>query len=510
MDQIRGVAAALLIILPALASCRHADKLEPRQLTAAEALGETGPEAVCHEPGARGTPLVVDWPTQDRMDLEAAMLDGIGVVEYRCGKLLLLHDCHIEGSYRYLGLSQREEVIQLEDAAEIRANLPLQGASIVAKLGAELERGRALDLAMIHSGKLRTTVAAATREQLQGRCENATHLIRGAFVGAFAMAQGTRGRIGAVAEIFEAGLRAQSSSQSELGRRDGDPDRCKGVQPGTTEPPAQCTAPIRLELVAIGDASTESVATPPALEAEMACPEGMVVSGEKCMTEKTSPYRCSGMDAKECQEQCEAGEPSSCAILGTMYEGGHGVSRDAALAAAWHDQGCGKGVAYSCSRLGVMFFYGNGVDKDPRLAAELFHHACSHGDGDGCNNLGMVNILGSGVERNLALGTKLLSWACNAGDVQGCFNAMVAYREGWGVSRDQAIAKEFGESARLGGIVPGFERGCAGGNAYTCWGLGYMHQHGIFKPRDPGQAKLFYQKSCPGFEMGCEFSASLE
>src|SRR5690606_24630398 len=251
-----------LTLTVALAGCKGnlGEAVEPDALTAASALGEAGEQAICREPGARGTPLVVDWPTQDRMDLEEAMLDGVAVVEYRCGKLALVRDCHLDGSYGFLGLSHREEVIQLTDVDEIRANLPLDGSTIAASFGAELERGRTLDLAMVHSGKLRTTVASATADQLRGDCQGATHLVRGAF----AMAQGTKGRVSTVAEVFEAGLRAGSSRESAVGRRDGDPSACKEVTPGANQPPPHCTAAIRLELVAIGDASLNAPSSTPA------------------------------------------------------------------------------------------------------------------------------------------------------------------------------------------------------------------------------------------------------
>ncbi|MFO7567358.1 MAG: tetratricopeptide repeat protein [Enhygromyxa sp.] len=494
-----------LVLAVAFAGCNVVDAVEPKTLTAAQALDEDDEQAVCREPGARGTPLVVDWSTQDRMDLEEAMLDGVAVVEYRCGKLSLIRDCHIDGSYGFLGLSQREEVVQLNNVDEIRANLPLDGASIAAKFGAELERGRTLDLAMIHSGKLRTTVASATRDQLRGQCNGATHLIRGAFVGAFAMAQGTKGKVGTVAEVFEAGLRASSSSESAVAKRDGDPAACRGVAPGASQPPAQCTAAIRLELVAIGDASMNAGSSTPAeLEAQIACPEGMVASGAKCTAEKAAPYRCSGTDANECRTQCERGDPSSCAILGSMYEGGYLVERDNRAATSFHDRACRAGVPYSCSRLGVMYFYGSGVGQDLPLATELFQHACSYGDGDGCNNFGMMLAMGSGIERERERAAELFAWSCNAGDMQGCFNAMVAHREGLGVPRNETHAREFGEAAQAGGIVPVFERNCAGGNAYSCWGLGYMHHHGVFKQRDLERAKVLYQLSCPGITFGCE------
>ena len=66
---------------------------------------------------------------------------------------------------------------------EVQANLPLSGGSI----GGGLQRGSTLDIAMMLVGKKRTTKDGVTKEDLQGSCDGATHYVRGAMVGAFAM-----------------------------------------------------------------------------------------------------------------------------------------------------------------------------------------------------------------------------------------------------------------------------------------------------------------------------------
>jgi TPR repeat protein len=482
--------------------------LHPETPTVGNVLGEGGEDAVCREPGVRGTPLVLDWSTQDRMDLEEAMHDGVAVVEYRCGKLRLIPGCRATGGYGFLGMSRREEVIQLTNVDEIRANLPLGGAAIAVDLGAELERGLALELAMVHSGKLRTTVSAVGRDRLEGQgCEAATHIVRGAFVGAFAMSSGTKGKVRTAAEVFSAGVSAGSSSAKQLERRDGDLSACGSVQPGMDRAPSQCSSVIRLELIAL----EAGAATPPAsspmpkeLAAEMACPDGMVASEGKCTAEKAAPYRCSGSDQAECLEQCTRGDAQSCTIAAVLLDG---TDRANEL----HEKACSRGVAYSCSRLGVAYFYGAGVAKDTSRAARLFLSACESGDADGCNNLGAVLDMGTGIQRDQTKAAELFVWSCNGGDAQGCFNALVSYRDGRGVRPDANRASTYLRRAEQGGLVQIFERGCAGGNAYTCWGLGYLHEHALLgKPRDLGAARSLYEKSCPGVSWGCESLAALK
>ncbi len=60
------------------------------------------------------------------------------------------------------------------------------------------------------------------------------------------------------------------------------------------------------------------------------------------------------------------------------------------------------------------------------------------------------------------------------------------------------------ERARQGGVVEDFRMGCEYGDAYSCFGLGYLHDRGLYLPKDPAKARTYYEKSCPGVEWGCE------
>ena len=82
--------------------------VEPNPRSANEALGEPK----CLAVGERDEPLVVDWKGHDRANLEAAMATGVAVVHYECGALRVLSDCHLDGSYRYLGVSRKEGFVE--------------------------------------------------------------------------------------------------------------------------------------------------------------------------------------------------------------------------------------------------------------------------------------------------------------------------------------------------------------------------------------------------------------
>ena len=197
--------------------------------TAAEATRPKEPVAVqaeCADVTAGAEPLVVDWNSEQRAELEVAMKDGVAVVAYDCEGIRLLSDCKLEGDYGYIGMKRKEQVLQLTSSDELQANLPLTGS----QLGVDLERGSSLDVAMIMVGKRRSTWVGPTSGDLKGECAGATHYVRGATVGAFALASGSRANVRASAQIFFRGWHAACVVGAQA-----DPEsrrRCYGVREG--------------------------------------------------------------------------------------------------------------------------------------------------------------------------------------------------------------------------------------------------------------------------------------
>ena len=220
----------------------------PEAPTGSEAFEEK-PAAGCEGVGKYAEPLIVDWKSQERTDLELAMKKGVAVVSYDCKTIRMLKDCSLNGSYEYAGVSLKEDMVQLENADEVRANLPLSGI----KLGGELERGSSIDVALVMVGKRGSTAGAVSKDTLKGTCEGATHVVRAAYVGAFAMARGSRGKVRAVAEVFGAGGEAKSESQKHTSNKDGDVTACKSSSPDSPKPPDQCQSALRLELTPISN-----------------------------------------------------------------------------------------------------------------------------------------------------------------------------------------------------------------------------------------------------------------
>ena len=451
-----------------------ADAIRPEAPSASSALGE-GP---CGDVTRGGEPLVVDWKSEQRGDLEIAMKDGVAVVAYSCDTLELLKDCRIDGQYGYIGMTTREQVVRLESSDEVRANLPLSGASI----SGELARGTTLEVAMILVGKRRTTWAEPTRTDLKGAsCDKATHYVSGATVGAFALDSGSMAKVRAAAEVFGASTSAGSASDKQVKNRDGDPADCKKASPDSTTPPAQCGAPVRLVLAPIGKAPPAD-APPPAAPAanvassETSCPTGMVLAEGKC-TKPGGPaaFQCRAGDSAECTAQCDKGHAGSCATLGELLVRDRG---DMTRAAAVLKKACDGGEARGCGALGA-------ITAEAAAAASLFDKACSGGEARGCTDFGRALRAGKGVAQNESRARTLLEQGCNGGDPRGCNDAaeMAATGKGGGADMPRALSL--------------YTKACNGGEAQSCNALGDLYDAGgPGVGKNPVSAEIFYRRGC--------------
>jgi TPR repeat protein len=492
--------AAVIVWALAGAGCgtgAAAEAIRPADPTANKALGE----AACHEVEATAAaePLVVDWKPEQRGDLEEAMHDGVAVVAYSCQGIKLLKECKLDGNYGYLGMTRREQVVRLSNSDELRANLPSMGGALAAKIGGEMERGATLDIAMVMVGKKRTTWATASKDDLKGTCEGATHFVRSAMVGAFAMDTGTKAKARVTGEVFGVGAAAGSSSEKSVKNKEGDIGDCQTAAPDSPKAPAQCGAAVRLVLSPIaagakqGEKPAEAKPVDPATVAapEVACPKGLVMAEGKCTAPKADlPFQCKAGDAAECTAQCDKGHLGSCTSIGVMLASGRGASRDAAKAAPALKKACDGSEAAACTWLGRLTAEGAGVAKDAAAANALFDKGCVGGDAPGCTAEGKAL-----VATDAAKAATLLEKGCAGGDDAGCAAAAPLFAEGRGVKADVAKAAGF------------YKRACDGTDAASCNALGQLHELGKDVRKDPIYATMLYRRGC--FRMNAQACTSL-
>lgn len=453
------------------------EAVRPEAPTAGDALGERPKRTDCRTV-AEAAPLIVDSSSDERLELEIAMKRGVAIVRYDCDGLELLDRCSLRGGYSFVGVSRKEDVVALTSADEILVNLPLSAA----RLGGELERGSAFEVALVMVGKKVAAASQISRLMLDGRCDGATHFVRAATVGAFAMERGSAGKIRAVAELFGAGASATSESRRSKGSRDGDLVACRRSRSDASSPPDQCQAALRLELVPLLTAIHEEQATKTEPPATSACPDGMVETRGKCTkAEHGTAFVCAASDVEQCTAQCDAGNMPSCYNLGRLYAAGLGVaqSRDRAIellyracsggeprscpAFAFLSDACrtAKGTACreqdvlallleSCDAGGAESCYAAGMRTFDDTGARngLLDRACKLGQRDACMTLGNWLLSGTeGMAKDVARGVALLHRSCDAGSISGCALLADTLKEGKnGVPTDLARATSVDET----------------------------------------------------------------
>ena len=485
-----------LLALSAVSWCGGppAESSRPKDQTYAAAMGETG-GGTCRDVETYGEPLVVDWKPEQRGDLEVLMKDGIAIVSYSCKGLKLLKDCKVDGKYGFLGMTKKEQLVRLENADELKANLPLAGAGLAANIGGDMERGATLDVALVMIGKKKTTWAKISADDLGPDCEGATHFVKGATVGAFVMETGSKAQARTAAQILGAGASGASASAKNVRNQDGDPGDCGKASPDAPAPPSQCQALVRLELKAIAPKRAADAAAKPAPDApkpshvdvvEEPCPKGLVFANGKCTEVKNATaFLCDPINGKECVEQCAKGHAGSCGAAGSLYATGQaGLPLDETKARELLGKGCDGSDAKACVNLGVLLAQGRGGAKDPAGAAKNFERGCAAGEAKGCGMLGGAYRAGDGVGKDVGRAATLLRQGCDGGDDVACGALGRMLAQGEGVPKDATKATDL------------LKRACDGGQSSACIDLGMMLEIGKDAPKNLMLAKLLYQRAC--------------
>ncbi len=480
--------------------------VKPSPYTAHQALDEQALD--CSSVSDYARPLAVDLPPEERTVLEANMRAGVALVRYDCKQLKVLPDCTVKGSYGYVGVTSKQEVVALRDRNELAVNLPLTGLQLAGELKSELAAA-SLDLAMLMVGMRRTDTPSIPSAGLDSSCREATHFVRGVFVGAFAMSTSEHGQAKAAAQIFGAGTSAESASARLAKHRDGDPTACGRAKLTDNSPPDQCSAVLRLELRALGGAGDGESKGGVQIN-EATCPTGYILAESgACVAakkQKDERFLCTYGDSASCTQQCDKGHGGSCNNLGVMATRGDGVPKDPKRAEALFEKACAAGEPNGCVNRAQMYDEGY-TEEDAALATDLYRRACEAGSMLGCYQWGLV-VMGSEKEDERARGEKLIERACKGGHRTACTaNGSDAQRA--------AIFAEACERGELNGCdaaaylavsrknPAGAERywnkACDGGWLSSCHHLAFAYAWGDNGfPKKPAAARSALRKACDG------------
>lgn len=178
----------------------------------------------------------------------------------------------------------------------------------------------------------------------------------------------------------------------------------------------------------------------------------------------------------------EAGNPAAMNVMGAMFEGGHGVTKDPRVAAQYYRRSAEQGDAGGQYSWGTMLLYGSGVAKDEGKAAEWYRKSADQGDVDGQRGLGGLLLTGIGVEKDEHLGVQWIRRAADRGDARAQGTMGQTYRFGYGVDEDHR------EAARW------YRMAADQGNADALNSLGNLHEQGAGGMRqDYAEAARLYE-----------------
>lgn len=191
------------------------------------------------------SPLVTEWPASEKARLEALVAKQVVAVEYSGCEMKIVEGCSLPGSYAWKQTTLATDTVEIADADELYAKLPLGAVG----LEGQLQRSGRLAIRTTVAGQLE--LAKLPDASLDsGPCANVTHFVKSITVGSFRLISG-----GAVAGngsvgVGPVGAGVGSSREESLLREAGDPARCSEAT--DTAPHPQCASPIQVFLTPVG------------------------------------------------------------------------------------------------------------------------------------------------------------------------------------------------------------------------------------------------------------------
>jgi len=495
---------ALALTAGMLPACGGAvgEKLRPTDHTAAGAMSKGGAQTCAGAP-KYAKPLVVDLEADTRVDLEAAMKRGVVVVNYDCATIRVLATCKLpEAVYEYAGTTRREQVLQIKNQDELGANLPLSQG----KFSAELVSGRTIDLALVYVGQMATTANTISKSQLSGGCEEATHYVQMATLGAFSMQTGSVGKVGAVADLFGRGGKAGSASEHKAMTNDGSLDDCRTSRADASDPPGECRSPLRVELVPLVGLEKVAAVDPKkggkkdddkqeAPAAQNPCPPGFAMTDGICTRDANAAFVCEAKNEVQCKEQCDKGSNESCYNLGVILS----KKVERAQSIPHFRKACAADLPEGCASLGIELMP---ADDDPdvmakaRDALSYLKKACDAGSGRGCDYAGDMLTERDYKIVDIAAAVKSYDRGCDLGNGMSCWSLAKLYFDGKHVPKDTKKG------------VSLLSKACVGGNADECLDLAKILAKGKDEVQaDPQASARAARRACDLDAGYCELSA---
>ena len=350
----------------------------------------------------RDKPLVIEWPSAERAELEARMKHGTVVVQYNGEVMRMLPACKAPGSYAYTAVTPKHEALTITNEDELHATLPFGAA----RFEGELASSGSLKVDMTLVGRYAATDDAVA---VAGDCRGATHVISAATVGAFKLYAGADARGDASFIGMGAGSRAEKTSLAE----DGDKAACS--EGNSDAPPDGCRAILRVELVRVVTPHvvdrTPPQTTPPHTTPPQTTPPQTTPPQTKPAKHRTRPEdtgethikisappklqqkRMSDDPAeRELEESCENGNTNACIAVAERRLARAREARMRGRVIPFDIQhplwsACTAGDMRGCTMLGTAHRDGHGAPADFERGVTLYRHACARRHRPACHAL---------------------------------------------------------------------------------------------------------------------------
>ncbi len=182
-------ATAAYAIRPCCANCRWSPPWSPQWAVRAATQLPPSPtpwyapkdQSKCSINASQARPLIVEWPSADRLELESKARQGLIAVRSSGCDIEPLYNCVLPAKYAYVGGTPKEDELDIDNQDDLYANLPVGAA----KLEGRLEHSGKLIVKMSMIGRYESQRASVRADELQGDCVGATHFISGVTLGAF-------------------------------------------------------------------------------------------------------------------------------------------------------------------------------------------------------------------------------------------------------------------------------------------------------------------------------------
>ncbi len=207
-------------------------------------------------------PLIVEWPDSARGKLESVSRRGLVAVRYEGCELSVLARCTVKsssGGYGYSPITRKQSKVTIRDADELYASMPVGAV----KLEGKLQSAGQLNVAMTIVGRYEAPTPQVYRDELDGDCSEATHVIAALTVGSFTFSAGADAEVGGGASVGGVGGGAKSTAARETIQHDGDEASCAKATSSDKGPPEGCGALLQIEVMPLAKGSKPVAAVVP-------------------------------------------------------------------------------------------------------------------------------------------------------------------------------------------------------------------------------------------------------